>query len=1409
MRKLNVKLSLILLAVVAAAAGGVWALHTFQYQRIAAALLWQARRAEQDQKFEQMARYLQRYLEFAPHDVEQAAHLGAALAGEHFAGSPPARRQAYYILNNVVNQQPDRLDLQRLLVKTALEIGEWSTAKATLETLAKNPQAGAPGSPERGELEGYWGRLLVAEKKLDEAIEHSRLAVKEAPNDEDSYVRLATLLRGRKDAPARQREQDVAEADQTINDLVANNPGSAKAHLARWRYRREFDLLELRDTQDAKKIPVEKAAAEDVDAALSQAPENVDALVAKADAQVLLRRPDEAYESLQQGLKVQAAQGGGAASDGGEFELLWHLSTLLLSDPKLSEKSEKMAEAEQTIARLRKTRGQPAAADYLQARLLMHKKEWARAAALLERTRPALAAQQAHADLIGQIDLSLGQCDLALEEPAQAERSFHLALSWDPNRADALLGLAEAQQALGRVDEALDIYHKAAEGGEDPGKSWLQAARLEITRQLQQDDAHRDWTKAQDAIDRAARELPPDSPQLVDPTLLRAEILAIQGQWDDAEKLLTDARDAHPDRVEFWTGLANLAARRDNNDPTRALAVLDKAEAALHDRVELRVCRAGRLAAAPKPDLGALDALVKRGRGGLSGEDQEKLLAGLAEAEARVGRADEAVRLLEELAQTPGRRNDLRLRLALFDAAVRKHDADAMDKALKAIREVEGGDGAYYNLGQALRNISLARAGQAGRKQALDEAWQALGRAAALRPSWSAVELARADVDDLGNDPEGAIKHLEEAVHIEQGRVGPEIVQRLVEALYGRGRYAEAGGYVALLRQSLLVNSPLGRLAAGVALNSGDVGRAKELMDTAAPPETKNFRDLFLRARVHEAMNQLKEAEAEYRQAAEAAPDEPAAWVAYVQYLGNHGSETVAQALIKSDVAVKVKDRTELAVAECYEALAMNRDASEHYDAAVKAAPDDPVVARATAGFKLRIGHILEAKTLLERFAKGEMTKASEADVEWARRALATVLASSTNYNDFRQALELVGLQLDDNGVLAPEPDAGREESVDLRRARARVLATQPQRQFRTRAIQMLEGLQPPDSDDLFILAVLYEANGDEAKEVEVLKGLATLDDKKVKPGYLTMYAQLLTRQGKSDKGRLEEAARLVDRLERLEVDRQASKGAFGTVDLRTHLLEAQGEGDKALDLLRAYAGRRDARPEDQLMVMASLGRQKRFAEAFDLCDKEDLFHKCPAPMVSSVCEALLRATPTADEQRDRVQRWLEQAIKDHPKLVVLRMHLADLYDLRGDYAKAEELYRDMLKEEPGNVVALNNLAWLLAMQTGQGAEALKCIEAAVSGIGRRADLLDTRGVVYLSLGQNEAALADFTDASTDTPTASRLFHLARAQLQARDRDAAIKTLHRAKADFGLQPSSVHPTEQQVCQTLLNELKVR
>ncbi len=104
--------------------------------------------------------------------------------------------------------------------------------------------------------------------------------------------------------------------------------------------------------------------------------------------------------------------------------------------------------------------------------------------------------------------------------------------------------------------------------------------------------------------------------------------------------------------------------------------------------------------------------------------------------------------------------------------------------------------------------------------------------------------------------------------------------------------------------------------------------------------------------------------------------------------------------------------------------------------------------------------------------------------------------------------------------------------------------------------------------------------------------------------------------------------------------------------------------------------------------------------------------------------------------------------------------------------------------------------------------EALAKIESAVNGIGRRADLLDTRGLVYLKLGQEGAALADFREAAADMPTPAHLFHLARAHYQVRDKTTAYKVLKQAKEN-GLQVSALHPVEQEAYQRLLEELKVR
>ena len=121
-------------------------------------------------------------------------------------------------------------------------------------------------------------------------------------------------------------------------------------------------------------------------------------------------------------------------------------------------------------------------------------------------------------------------------------------------------------------------------------------------------------------------------------------------------------------------------------------------------------------------------------------------------------------------------------------------------------------------------------------------------------------------------------------------------------------------------------------------------------------------------------------------------------------------------------------------------------------------------------------------------------------------------------------------------------------------------------------------------------------------------------------------------------------------------------------------------------------------------------------------------------------------------------------------------------------------------------VIGAPYLAWLLALRKGQGAEALERIQAALESGGSAADLLTTRGVVYLTLGQPEQAVKDLELAAADEPTPGRYLHLARAHLAANNRVAAGNAWQKAKAT-GLTPANLDPLERPAYQEVLTALK--
>lgn len=97
----------------------------------------------------------------------------------------------------------------------------------------------------------------------------------------------------------------------------------------------------------------------------------------------------------------------------------------------------------------------------------------------------------------------------------------------------------------------------------------------------------------------------------------------------------------------------------------------------------------------------------------------------------------------------------------------------------------------------------------------------------------------------------------------------------------------------------------------------------------------------------------------------------------------------------------------------------------------------------------------------------------------------------------------------------------------------------------------------------------------------------------------------------------------------------------------------------------------------------------------------------------------LLSAGKTAE-----ADRWAEQWQRENASDAAFRYYLGDVALARGQLAQAEAAYRSVLELQPGNALAMNNVAWLLVKQGKPGGLAMA--EKANSLLPDRAPLLDT-----------------------------------------------------------------------------------
>lgn len=243
-------------------------------------------------------------------------------------------------------------------------------------------------------------------------------------------------------------------------------------------------------------------------------------------------------------------------------------------------------------------------------------------------------------------------------------------------------------------------------------------------------------------------------------------------------------------------------------------------------------------------------------------------------------------------------------------------------------------------------------------------------------------------------------------------------------------------------------------------------------------------------------------------------------------------------------------------------------------------------------------------------------------------------------------------------------------------------------------------------------------------------------------------------------------------------------------------ILETIGQPAAAEEAYRQYATRmKNLRPDATLVLAAFLARHKRIEEALEQCREAST--GTPTARMLSVSVGVLRAGKPSPEQITGVEKQILGALETATgaEAIALSLSLADLRDIQKRYDETIAIYRTILEKDSNNVIALNNLSWMLSFMPKDREVCLPLVNRAIHLRGPVADLLDTRAVIYLNLNKPRDAIKDLKSAYDEVGSASILFHLAQAQLRAGDADAARETYRQAEL-AGFDPKTVHPLEQ-------------
>jgi cellulose synthase operon protein C len=427
--------------------------------------------------------------------------------------------------------------------------------------------------------------------------------------------------------------------------------------------------------------------------------------------------------------------------------------------------------------------------------------------------------------------------------------------------------------------------------------------------------------------------------------------------------------------------------------------------------------------------------------------------------------------------------------------------------------------------------------------------------------------------------------------------------------------------------------------------------------------------------------------------------------------------------------------------------------------------------AGAEAAFNAAVSGDPKSTTAL--FARAQMLANTQRQAEALRDLRALLAIDGKNVPALLQLAQIAQLQGDDSTVRTSLNQAIAAAPRNMTPRFALVNYLNSQRKFseaQTAAGELLR-VQPNHTDGLAALGRIQLAQKQNKEAVATYRRLVSLMP--TAPG-----PQVLLGNALSISGDRAGAARALDTAAKLGPNSVEIKGA------QINFQFNQGNNEAALGLARAFQASNPGSAADVLLA-STLDRTRRRDEAIAVLNKSVSDRPNPAVLIR-----LAELVKANDPERagNLMSAWLAK----NPDDLAVRLEHANLLMEQKNNAQAISQFQAVLKQDPNNIVALNNLGWLL--QTSDPKRALAMLTLAQKLAPNSADVTDTLGWVKLQQKDKAGALALLNKAHAAKPGDGEItYHLAVALDANGQRPAArqlLKTLLASGAKFQDLPAA-------------------